>query len=91
MGVAEAWPRLGRVITAFEEAGFAFEAIERVREPTFDTYDELLALLPLMRRSDTALVDLDDEHWDKGIAAIDRAIAAGERPWPLGMDLLVFH
>jgi ubiquinone/menaquinone biosynthesis C-methylase UbiE len=91
MGVAESWPRLGRVITAFEDAGFAFEAIERVREPTFDTYEELLALLPVMRRSDTALIDLDDEQWDKGIAAIERAMAAGERPWPLGMDLLVFR
>ena len=42
MRVAETWPRLGRVITAFEDAGFVFVAIERVREPTFDTYDEML-------------------------------------------------
>jgi ubiquinone/menaquinone biosynthesis C-methylase UbiE len=91
MRVAERWPRLGRVITVFEDAGFAFEAIERVREPTFDSYEEMLALLPVMRRSDTALVDLDDEAWDKGIAAIERALAAGERPWPLGMDLLVLR
>jgi ubiquinone/menaquinone biosynthesis C-methylase UbiE len=91
MRVAETWPRLGRVITAFEDAGFVFEAIERVREPSFDSYEEMLALLPLMRRSDTALVDLDDEEWDKGIAAIERALAAGERPWPLGMDLLVLR
>jgi ubiquinone/menaquinone biosynthesis C-methylase UbiE len=89
--VAESWPRLGRVISAFEDAGFVFEAIERVREPTFDSYEEVLALLPLMRRSDSALVDLDDEEWDKGIAAIERALAAGERPWDLGMDLLVMR
>lgn len=91
MRVAERWPRLGPVITAFEDAGFTFEAIERVREPTFDTYDEMLALMPVMRRSDTALVDLDDEEWEKGLAAIERAQAAGERPWPLGMDLLVMR
>jgi ubiquinone/menaquinone biosynthesis C-methylase UbiE len=91
MRVAESWPRLGRVITAFEDAGFVFEAIERIREPTFDTYEEVLALLPLMRRSDSALVDLDDEEWAKGIASIERAIAAGERPWRLGMDLLVLR
>jgi len=91
MRVAERWPRLGRVITAFEEAGFTFEAIERVREPTFGTYEEVLELLPVMRRSDSALVDLDDEEWDKGIAAIERALAAGERPWHLGMDLLVMR
>ena len=89
--VAETWPRLGRVITAFEDAGFVFEAIERVREPTFDTYDEVLALLPVMRRSDTALVDLDDEEWDKGIAAIEWAQATGNQPWQLGMDLLVLR
>jgi ubiquinone/menaquinone biosynthesis C-methylase UbiE len=91
MGVAETWPRLGQVITAFEDAGFVFDAIERVREPTFDSYEELLELLPVMRRSDTALVDLDDEEWEKGIAAIERALAAGERPWDLGMDLLVMR
>jgi len=91
MRIAETWPSLGRVITAFEDAGFVFEAIERVREPMFDSYEEMLALLPLMRRSDTALVDLDDEEWDKGIAAIEWAQAAGNRPWQLGMDLLVLR
>lgn len=91
MRVAETWPRLGRVITAFEDAGFVFEAIERVREPTFDTYDEVLELLPLMRRSDTALVDLDDEEWEKGVAALEGARAMGARPWDLGMDLLVLR
>jgi ubiquinone/menaquinone biosynthesis C-methylase UbiE len=91
MRVAESWPRLGQVITAFEDAGFVFEAIERVREPTFDSYDEMLALMPVMRRSDTVLVDLDDEEWEKGLAAIERAQAAGERPWLLGMDLLVLR
>jgi ubiquinone/menaquinone biosynthesis C-methylase UbiE len=91
MRTAERWPRLGRVVSAFEDAGFDFEAIERVREPTFDSYEEMLEVLPLMRRSDTALVDLDDEAWDKGIAAIERALAAGEKPWPLGMDLLAFR
>ncbi|HZA00618.1 MAG TPA: class I SAM-dependent methyltransferase [Acidimicrobiales bacterium] len=91
MRVAERWPTLGRVISAFEDAGFTFDAIERVREPTFDSYEEMLELLPVMRRSDSALVDLDDEQWDKGIAAIERAMAASERPWDLGMDLLVLR
>jgi SAM-dependent methyltransferase len=91
MNVAERWPKVGQVIHAFEDAGFTFDAIERVREPTFDTYDEMLELMPVMRRSDTALVDLDDEEWEKGLAAIERAQAAGERPWALGMDLLVLR
>ncbi len=91
MRVAETWPRLGRVITAFEDAGFDFVALERVREPTFDSYDEMLARLPIMRRSDTALIGIDDEAWAKGLAAVERAQAAGERPWDLGMDLLVLR
>ncbi|HEY6414875.1 MAG TPA: class I SAM-dependent methyltransferase [Acidimicrobiales bacterium] len=91
MRVAETWPRLGQVITAFEEAGFNFVALERVHEPTFASYDEMLAHLPVMRRSDTALVGIDDEAWAKGIAAIERAEAAGERPWELGQDLLVLR
>jgi ubiquinone/menaquinone biosynthesis C-methylase UbiE len=91
MRVAETWPRLGRVISAFEDAGFEFVAVERVREPTFDSYTDMLALLPAMRRSDSALVDLDDEEWEKGIAAVERALAAGEQPWPLGIDLLVLR
>ena len=91
MRLAETWPRLGRVVTAFEDAGFDVVALERVREPTFDSYDEMLAHLPVMRRSDTALVGIDDEAWAKGIAAIERARAAGERPWPLGQDLLVLR
>lgn len=91
MRVAETWPRLGWVISAFEDAGFDVAAFERVREPTFDSYEELLELLPVMRRSDTALVDLDEDEWAKGIAAVERALAAGEKPWDLGMDLLVLR
>lgn len=91
MRLAETWPRLGRVISAFEDAGFAVVALDRVREPTFATYDEMLAHLPVMRRSDTALVGIDDEGWAKGVAAIERARAAGETPWPLGQDLLVLR
>jgi ubiquinone/menaquinone biosynthesis C-methylase UbiE len=91
LALAERWPRLGYVISCFEDAGFATEALTRVREPTFDSYEEMLELLPIMRRSDTALVDIDDEEWAKGLAAIERAIAAGEAPPPMGQDLLVFR
>lgn len=89
--VAESWPRLGRAVTAFEDAGFAVVALERVREPAADSYDEVLALLPAMRRSDSALVDLDDPAWARGIAAVEGAREAGERPWPVGLDLLVLR
>ena len=91
LGVAGAWPRLGDVITGFEEAGFVCDTFERVREPTFDTYDEFLELLPLMRRSDTALIGIDDDEWERGMASIRRARDRKERPWQLGLDLLVFR
>jgi ubiquinone/menaquinone biosynthesis C-methylase UbiE len=91
MRVAERWPTLGHVISSFEGAGYTVASLERVREPTFDTYEEMLEVLPVMRRSDTALVDLDEDEWAKGVAAIERAIAAGERPKPLGQDLLVMR
>jgi hypothetical protein len=52
--LGSSWPRVGEVIALFEDAGFYCGTLERVREPTFDTYDEFLELLPTMRRSDTA-------------------------------------
>lgn len=91
MRLARTWPRLGRVITAFEDAGFRFEGLDRVREPTFDTYGEFLELLPVMRRSDTALVDLDDDEWTAGVERIRRARKEGGAPWDLGLDLLVMR
>lgn len=89
--LARTWPRLGRVITAFEDAGFRFEVVERVREPTFDSYREFLELLPVMGRSDTALVDLDEDEWNTGVERIRRAQAEGKTPWDLGLDLLVMR
>jgi ubiquinone/menaquinone biosynthesis C-methylase UbiE len=91
MRLAETWPRLGWVITAFEDAGFRFETLDRVREPTFDTYEEFLDLLPVMRRSDTALVDLDEHDWKAGVECIRRAKEEGKTPWVLGLDLLVMR
>lgn len=88
--VASTWPRLGEVITAFEDAGFTCDTLERVRERTFDTYDEFLELLPTMRRSDTALIGIDDDRWERGMANVRSARDRNERPWLLGLDLLVF-
>jgi hypothetical protein len=65
--------------------------LQRVREPTFDTYDEFLELLPAMRRSDTALIGIDDEQWARGIAKIRQARDRGEQPWLLGLDFLVLR
>jgi ubiquinone/menaquinone biosynthesis C-methylase UbiE len=91
LAVASSWPRLGEVITVFEDAGFCCDSLERVREPTFDTYDEFLELLPTMRRSDTALIGIDDDEWARGMANIRRARDRKEHPWLLGLDLLVFR
>jgi ubiquinone/menaquinone biosynthesis C-methylase UbiE len=91
LAVAATWPRLGDVITAFDEAGFACDTLERVREPAFDSYDEFLELLPTMRRSDTALIGIEDDEWERGMDDIRRARDRKERPWMLGLDLLVFR
>ncbi len=91
LALASTWPRLGEVITVFEETGFSCDTFERVREPTFDTYDEFLEFLPTMRRSDTALIGIDDEQWARGIAKFRQARDRKERPWPLGLDLLVLR
>jgi hypothetical protein len=73
------------------ESMLLFSILEWVREPTFDTYDEFLELLPTMRRSDTALIGIDDDEWARGMADIHRARKRNERPWPLGLDLLVLR
>jgi ubiquinone/menaquinone biosynthesis C-methylase UbiE len=91
LALASTWPRLGEVITVFEETGFACDTLERVRECAFETYDEFLEALPGMRRSDTALVGIDDRQWERGIATIRQARDRKERPWPLGLDLLVLR
>ncbi len=91
LALASTWPRLGEVITAFEATGFSCDTLARVREPTFDTYDEFLELLPTMRRSDTALIGIDDAQWARGIAKIRQARDRNERPWLLGLDLLVLR
>jgi ubiquinone/menaquinone biosynthesis C-methylase UbiE len=91
LALASSWPRLGEVITVFEETGFSCDTLERVREPTFDTYDEFLELLPTMRRCDTALIGIDDEQWARGMAEIRQARDRKEGPWSLGLDLLVLR
>ena len=87
---AAGWPELDDVIEAFEAAGFEKALLERVREPMFETYDEFLEVLPMMRHTDTALAHLDDDEWEAGTRSIRDARDRGDSPWPLGLDLLVF-
>jgi hypothetical protein len=44
-----------------------------------------------MRRSDSALIGIDDDEWARGMANVRRARDRKEHPWLLGLDLLVFR
>jgi SAM-dependent methyltransferase len=84
------FPSAEAVRAAFEGAGFAFARLERVDEPPIDLRDWREAL-PRQRHADTALVELSDEEFAAGLRALDAAIAAGEAPAPVGLDLLAFR
>jgi SAM-dependent methyltransferase len=84
------FPSVEAVRAAFEGSGFAFARLERVDEPPIDLR-EWREALPHQRRADTALVELSDEEFAAGLRAVDAAIAAGEAPGPVGLDLLAFR
>jgi SAM-dependent methyltransferase len=89
--VAERFPSVEVVTTAFQGAGFAFAGLQRVEEPPTLDYRSWRAQLPTQRHADTTLVGLTDAEFDAGLRAIDRAIAAGDRARPVGLDLLSFR
>jgi SAM-dependent methyltransferase len=85
------WRTVGEVVDVLERHDFGFAGLERVETPGLDDYDQVLAAMPQQRHSDSLLSDLDDDEWEAGLASIRRARDRGERPRPLGLDLLVFH
>lgn len=86
---AASWPRVDDVVATFESVGFGLASLQRVREPWVGTYDEFLDVLPMMRHTDSALAGLSDAEWEAGVRSIRRRRDLGERPLPLGLDLLV--
>jgi SAM-dependent methyltransferase len=86
-----AWLTVSEVVDVFERCDFGFAGLERIEEPGAVDYGQLLDALPQMRRSDSLFAGMSDDDWDAGVASVRCARDRGERPRPLGLDLLVFH
>jgi SAM-dependent methyltransferase len=86
--VANTFPTVETVVEDFSTSGFEMVELVRVHEPA-SGLAELRDWVILMRHTDSALAPLSDEEFKEGLSAIDLAIAAGETPSPMGLDLLV--
>ena len=42
-----------------------------------------------MRHTDSVLAPISDAEFAEGLANVDRAISEGQRPHPMGVDLLM--
>jgi ubiquinone/menaquinone biosynthesis C-methylase UbiE len=87
--VANTFPTVEKVIEEFARAGFGLIELTRVRETGPMSLQELRDWTVLMRNTDSALAPLSDEEFSEGLHVMDDAIASGEAPAPLGLDLLV--
>ncbi len=61
----------------------------RVHEPPFASLEALRDWAVYMRHTDSVLVPSSEEEFAVGLTALDMAIAEGELPTPMGVDLLV--
>ncbi len=89
--VANAFPTVEQVAEEFAVAGFEMIDLVRVHEPAAPSLEAAREWAVLMRHTDSALAPLSDDEFAGGLAAIDRAIASGEEPMPMGLDLLVLR
>ena len=87
--VANTFPTVEKVIEEFAESGFGLIELARVHETSPTTLEELRDWAVLMRHTDSTLAPLSDEEFSEGLQVMDEAIASGEDPTPLGLDLLV--
>ncbi len=87
--LANAWPSVEQVGADFSDAGFEMIDLVRVHESAPPSLAASRDWAVLMRHTDSALAPLSDEEFADGLAEIDRAIAAGELPIRMGVDLLV--
>lgn len=87
--IANSFPTVEKVVEEFATAGFRMVELVRVREPATKTLEDLREWVTLMGHTDSALAPLPDGEFAEGLAALDQAIASGESPMPLGVDLLV--
>ncbi len=87
--VAAAWPTVEEVVGTFAGAGFAYTALVRVYEDRWQDLQPFREWAVAMRHTDSVLAPISDAAFAEGLARLDRAIAEGQRPQPMGVDLLV--
>jgi ubiquinone/menaquinone biosynthesis C-methylase UbiE len=87
--VAATWPAVEEVVATFARAGFANSTLNRVYEDRWRDLQPFREWAIAMRHTDSVLVPISDAEFAEGLANLDRAIAAGQRPQPMGVDLLV--
>jgi ubiquinone/menaquinone biosynthesis C-methylase UbiE len=87
--IANAFPTVEDVVDAFARSGFPASELIRVREPAPESLIAVREWVIAMRRADSALAPLSDDQFAQGLRRIDEAIAEGEEPIRLGLDLLV--
>jgi ubiquinone/menaquinone biosynthesis C-methylase UbiE len=87
--VANTFPTVEKVIEEFSTSGFGLIELARVHETSPTSLEELREWAVLMRHTDSTLAPLSDEEFSEGLHVLDEAIASGDAPTPLGLDLLV--
>jgi SAM-dependent methyltransferase len=87
--VADGFPDMATVESEFASAGFGTVDLQRVREPAPASLEAARQWYVAMRHTDSALAPLSDDEFADGLEKLDRAIADGQEPIPLGLDLLV--
>jgi ubiquinone/menaquinone biosynthesis C-methylase UbiE len=87
--VAAHWPTLESVVATFAEAGFNQNRVVRVREEPWQDLQQVHDFAVTMRNTDSALAPISDAEFARGLRNLEKAIARGEGPHPMGTDLVV--
>jgi ubiquinone/menaquinone biosynthesis C-methylase UbiE len=88
--VAAGWPALDQVVASFAQAGFSYDRVVTVRANPWRDLEGIRNWAVAMRNTDSALAPIPETEFAEGLRNLDAAIARGERPRPMGTDLVVF-
>jgi SAM-dependent methyltransferase len=81
--VAEAFPSIERIESAFRSAGFALEHVEDIPQVSAPSLEEALRRVRAQRHADSTLAGLSQEEFGRGVRALERAVAARELSGPV--------
>jgi hypothetical protein len=87
--LANDFPPIEDIVAIFATAGFEMIDLQRIHQRAPENMQAFRDWATLMRHTDSALAPLSDAEFTEGLEAVDAAIADGETPIPLGLDLLV--